>query len=234
MQRDLENCAYFSLDDAYNLAKIADIHEELEQHVNRGAIGDFVDYAEYIQDLIYQYRYQRKFVELISKHGNEKIKEAVQSIEYISYLKFPKNFGGIIKNIQSLSMFSENFSQKGYHRHNKKPLDEQIKEHTDFISNQNRTLVDRKVKIQTTTRAYLENHQHNYQSIIATRQQFNKTIPLNSVTDLLQQIDQLKKYADQYLKKSSYHPKIIELADNLSQRTQNLSAHLRFNQNPVD
>lgn len=234
MQRDTANCAYFSLDDAYNLAKIPYLHEELEPFVTKGPIGNFSDYYHNMENMIMMHRLNPECAALFSKYGKNKIMEVAQHIEYISYLNLPKSFGAIIKNIQSLSMFEQNFANKGYHRPNLKSVDLYIQKHTNKVAIQNDALKHRKDKIKESTLAYLQERQEDYQTILATRQQLNKTISLSSLINLQHQINQMKQYAHTYLKNTPNYGTILHLADQLTERTQNLSCHLRVNQNPVD
>ncbi|MDP3270208.1 MAG: hypothetical protein Q8M40_14310 [Legionella sp.] len=228
MQRDTDNCAYFALDDAYNLSRMNDLHEEMKPCVTRGAYGDYKDYCAYIEDNINTYS---SLSPLISKYGKVEILEVVQQVNYISCLNLPKSFGAIIKNIQSLSTFSEHFSGKGYYRlSNHKSVDDYVKQHTE--NKRNNALLDKKNKIKESTLVYMQKHQHDYQAILATRQQLNKTISLPTLINLQNQINQMASYAHKNLKNTTSYQTILDLAKQLTERTQNLRSQLRTNQNP--
>lgn len=228
LQSDTDNCAYFALDDAYNLSRMDDLHEELKPCVTRGAYANYENYCAAIEEDLNTYPSLKP---LISKYGKGEILKVVKQVNYISCLNLPKSFGAILKNIQSLSTFSKHFSGKGYYRlSNHKSVFDYVKQHTE--NKRNNALLHKKNKIKLSTLGYVQKHQHDYQAILATRQQLNKTISLPSIINLQNQINQMESYAHKNLKNTTSYQTILDLAKELTERTQNLRSQLRTNQNP--
>jgi len=95
---------------------------------------------------------------------------AVNRVGYIPATNWPKSFGSLIKNIQSLSSFKDLFQGRGYLRNNKKSVDEYIEQHTSaWPLSRNNALEDKKTKIKTSTEQYLLKHQDDYKTIIHNR-----------------------------------------------------------------
>ncbi|CEK09733.1 hypothetical protein [Legionella hackeliae] len=178
MQADEDNCAYFALEHAYALAKIPDLHDTLKEHVNTGKIGPFKNYVSFIESLIHQ------DTRILRTLAQDRVLNAVDKLQYVPTINFPKHFGSLLKHMQHLSIFDNHFAKKGFIRHNKKTLDAYIKDHTkpfkkDTYSqphDRNFSIIDKIAKIKMNVLAYLSTINHAVTAILENRKNYTKEL----------------------------------------------------------
>lgn len=158
IQHDNASCGYFALDQALALSKIDDLHQILPSYVYYGSVGSYGSYLDYIKKMI-----QTPFLE---RYNTSRLINAIEKVGYISSNRLPEQFGGLLKNIQSLS--DQRFSKKDYFTNNHTLLDDYIAKHTGYSHDQsadeepkkqNLALEYKKRKIRKRALSHIEHHQ---------------------------------------------------------------------------
>ncbi|CEG58548.1 hypothetical protein [Legionella fallonii] len=171
-QMDKYSCAYFSLNDAFNLAKISNLHDILPDCVQMGAIGQFTSYKHFIETII------DRDTNILGNLTKTAVLNAVEHIQYIPIRNWPKEFGSLIKNIQSLTMFASLSKEKKYLRYNTKPTADYIEQHTVTCQDspyappaqRNNAIENKKNKIKISALQHLKEHEEDFGTIINARQ----------------------------------------------------------------
>ncbi|WP_133141074.1 hypothetical protein [Legionella quateirensis] len=220
LQTEGKHCPYFALDYALALSKIENLHESLSTSVSDGKLGTFANYGAYIQHLITT-RGE------LSQFNRPFFMEAIKSLNYVKIMDLPQHFGSIIKHIQALNYFDAYIAGKNYVRHNGKPVDDYVKQHTrnHYSGNPymepkfyNMSIMDRKLKIKTRAAEFLDGiTEQDYSTLVAKRKSLDlldfKSTP-QRVQDNPNTSDFKEQHANEPEKSEHRQAPVIELQFN--------------------
>jgi hypothetical protein len=106
MQADGHNCATFSLDHVFRMAKMPHLHEQLSKMEHTGALGKHSNYSEYMANML------AKHPEIANGRPVGEVLSALRYLKYVSVDSFTSDFGPLLRNMQNYETLEEKFFPK--------------------------------------------------------------------------------------------------------------------------
>lgn len=157
IQKDSENCAYFALHDALFLAKLPSLEGVIKEKPSDSGTRCSADDESFLRQCGFSVKKNRQI-----------LNQMLNKVYFLQVNELPKNFGPVLKAIQTRTTYDKNYANHDFYILNeKKSLDHYVKQHMSFMWSEtedgakirltNVSIFNNKQKTQENARRYLTN-----------------------------------------------------------------------------